>query len=33
MFLGYEGDKEFIVKGNVDVSFDTDSNDSEFQSG
>ena len=24
MFLGYGGDKEFIIKGYVDASFDTD---------
>ena len=24
MFLGYGGDKEFVVKGYVDASFDTD---------
>ena len=33
MFLGYGSDKEFIVKGCVDASFDTDSDDSEPQSG
>ena len=33
MFLGYGGDKEFVVKGYVDVSFDTDPDDSESQSG
>ena len=33
MFLGYGGDKEFIVKGYVDASFDTDPDDSECQSG
>ena len=33
MFLGYGGDKQFIVKGYVDVSFDTDSDDSESHSG
>ena len=33
MFLGYGGDKEFVVKGYVDASFDTDSDDSESQSG
>ena len=32
MFLGYGGDKEFIVKGYVDVSFDTNPDDSESQS-
>ena len=29
MFLGYGGDKEFVVKGYVDASFDTDSDDFE----
>ena len=33
MFLGYGGDKEFVVKGYVDANFDTDSDDSESQSG
>ena len=33
MFLGYGGDKEFVVKSNVDVNFYTDPNDSESQSG
>ena len=33
MFLGYGGDKEFVVKGYVDRSFDTDPDDSESQSG
>ena len=33
MFLGYGGDKEFIVNGYVDTSFDTDPDDSESQSG
>ena len=28
MFLGYGGDKEFIVKSYVDESFDTDLDDS-----
>ena len=32
MFLGYEGDKEFIVKSYVDASFDTDLDDSKSQS-
>ena len=32
MFLGYGGDKEFIVKSYVDVSFDTDLDDSKSQS-
>ena len=29
MFLGYEGDKEFDVKGYVDASFNTCPDDSE----
>ena len=33
IFLSYGGDKEFVVKGYVDASFDTDSDDSESQSG
>ena len=33
MFLDYGGDKEFVVKGYIDASFDTDSDDSESQSG
>ena len=33
MFLGYAGDKEFGVKGNIDASFHTDPNDSKSQSG
>ena len=33
MFLDYGGDKEFIVKGYVDASFDTDPDDSKSQSG
>ena len=33
MFLGYGGDKKFIVKGFVDASFDTDLDDSKSQSG
>ena len=33
MFLGYGGDKEFIVKGYVDASFNTNPGDSESQSG
>ena len=33
MFLIYGGDKELIVKGYVDASFNTDPNDSECQSG
>ena len=33
MFLGYGGNKEFVVKGYVDASFDTDPNDSKSWSG
>ena len=33
MFLGYGGDKKFVVKGYVDASFDTDLDDSVSQSG
>ena len=33
MFLVYGGDKEFVVNGYVDASFDTDPDDSESQSG
>ena len=33
MFLDYEGDKRFVVKGYVDASFDTDPDDSKSQSG
>ena len=33
MFLDYGGDKSFVVKGYVDVSFDTDPDDSKSQSG
>ena len=32
MFLNYGGDKEFVVKSYVDASFDTDLDDSKFQS-
>ena len=32
MFLGYGGDKEFIVKSYIDASFDTDLDDSKYQS-
>ena len=32
MFLGYGGDKEFIVKSYFDASFDTDLDDSKSQS-
>ena len=33
MFLGYGGDKEFVVKGYVDASFNTNLDDSGSQSG
>ena len=33
MFLDYGGAKMFVVKGYVDTSFDTDSDDSKSQSG
>ena len=33
IFLDYGGNKEFIVKGYVDASFDTDKDDSKSQSG
>ena len=32
MFLGYGGDKMFVVKGYVDASFDTDLDDSKSKS-
>ena len=32
MFLGYGGDKKFVVKCYVDASFDTDLDDSKSQS-
>ena len=32
MFLGYGGDKEFVVKSYVDASFDTDLDDSKSRS-
>ena len=32
MFLSYGGDKEFVIKGYADASFDTNSDDSESQS-
>ena len=32
MFLGYGGDKEFVIKSYVDASFDTDLYDSKSQS-
>ena len=33
MFLVYGGDKELVVNGYVDVSFDTDLDDSKSQTG
>ena len=33
IFLGFGGDKEFVVKSYVDASFDTDLDDSESRSG
>ena len=33
MFLGYGGDKKFVVTGYVNASFDTDPDDSKSQSG
>ena len=33
MFLVYEGDKELVINGYVDASFDTDLDDSKPQSG
>ena len=33
MFLFYEGDKELVVNGYVDASFDTDPDDSKSQTG
>ena len=33
MFLGYGGDKKFVVKGYVDASFDTNLDNSKSQSG
>ena len=32
MFLGYGGDKEFIIRSYVDASFDTDLDDSKSRS-
>ena len=32
MFLGYGGDKEFVVKSYIDASFDTDLDDSKSRS-
>ena len=32
MFLGYGGDKKFVVKSYIDACFDTDLDDSESQS-
>ena len=31
MFLGYGGDKEFVIKSYVDASFDTDLDDSKYR--
>ena len=33
MFLDYGGDKEFVINGYIDASFDTDLDDSVSQSG
>ena len=33
MFLDYGGDKELVVNGYVDASFDTDPDDSKSQTG
>ena len=33
MFLGYGGDKKFVIKSYVDASFDTDPDDSKSQFG
>ena len=33
MFLGYGGDKEFDVKGQVDASFNTNPDESQQQTG
>ena len=33
MFLGYGGDKEFVVNGYADISFNADPDDSKSQSG
>ena len=33
MFLGYGGEKEFVVKGYVDASFHTNLDESKSQSG
>ena len=33
IFLGYGGDKEFVVKSYVDASFNTNPDDFESQSG
>ena len=33
MFLGDGDDKEFVIKSYINASFDTDSDDSESQSG
>ena len=33
MFLGYGGDKGFVVKGDIDASFNTDEDEFESQPG
>ena len=33
MFLVYGGDKELVINGHVDASFDTDPDDSKSQTG
>ena len=33
IFLGYGGDKEFVIKSYIDANFDTDLDDSKSQSG
>ena len=33
MFLGYGGDREFVIKSYADASFDTDLDDSKSKSG
>ena len=33
MYLGYGGDKKFVVKSYVDANFNTDPDDSKYQSG
>jgi len=32
MFLGYGGDKEFVIKSDIDASFETDLDDSKSRS-